>query len=253
MIAATINDTEVLVEEGSTVLQAATKYGFHIPTLCYHEGLPAYGACRMCLVEITQGASSRLESSCTRPLEQGMVIKTDTREIRGHRKMIMELLLARCPDAEVVQEMAREVGVTESRFSKLNEDCILCGLCVRACRDAIGMSAISFMSRGIKRHVDTPFSMNSDVCVGCGACARVCPTGAIRVEDYGAKRYVRYFNTELELQPCEECGRYFTTKRFFEKNKNDFVGADELYRLCDACRRRQHASMLKGPLVNVHP
>ena len=245
MITAIINNTEVSVEEGSTVLQAAVKYGFYIPTLCYHEGLPAYGACRMCLVEITQGGRSRIESSCTRPMEQGMEIKTDTPEIREHRKMIMELLLARCPDSEVVREMAARVGITETRFSKLNEDCILCGLCVRACRDAIGISAISFINRGIKRHVDTPFSINSDVCIGCGACAQVCPTGMIKIEDREGKRYLRCFNTELELQACEECGRYFTTKRFFDKNKDAFVGPDDLHRICDECRRRRHASNLK--------
>ncbi|MGD9159171.1 MAG: 2Fe-2S iron-sulfur cluster-binding protein [Desulfobacteraceae bacterium] len=246
MITAKINDTEVTAEEGSTVLQVATKYGIYIPSLCYHEGLPAYGACRLCLVEVTQNGRSRLESSCTRPIEQGMEIRTDTAEIREHRKMIMEFLLARCPDSEAVQDMAERAGVTETRFSKLNEECILCGLCVRACRDAIGTSAISFMNRGIKRHVDTPFSINSDVCVGCGSCAGVCPTGMIRVEDRDGKRYLKCFNTELELMACPECGKYFTTRRFYEKNKENFIGPEGLHCLCDECRRRQHASRLKN-------
>lgn len=246
MITATINDTEVRVEEGSSVLQAAVQYGIDIPTLCYHEGLSAYGACRMCLVEIIQNGRSKLESSCTRPLEQGMEIKTDTSEIRGHRKMIMELLLARCPDVKAIQEMAARVGVTKTRFASLNEECILCGLCVRACRDAIGTSAITFMKRGIERHVDTPFSMNSDVCVGCGACAKVCPTGMIKIEDRDGKRYLRCFHTELELLACEECGSFFTTKRFFDKNKDVFIGTDDLHRLCDACRRKRQASKLKN-------
>ena len=244
MITATINNREITADEGSTVLQAALKNGIHIPTLCYHEGLPAYGACRMCLVEITQGGRSKLESSCTRPIEQGMEIRTDTKEIQEHRKMIMEFLLARCPESEAVLEMAKEVGITETRFDRSNEDCILCGLCVRACRDAIGTSAISFINRGIKRHVDTPFSINSDVCVGCGSCAQVCPTGMIKMEDRDGKRYLNCFNTELELIACSECGKYFTTKRFFEKNREDFAGPDELHCLCDDCRRRQQASRL---------
>ncbi len=122
MITATINNREIKADEGSTVLQAALKNGIHIPTLCYHEGLPAYGACRMCLVEITQGGRSKLESSCTRPIEQGMEIRTDTKEIQEHRKMIMEFLLARCPESEAVLEMAKEVGITETRFDRSNED-----------------------------------------------------------------------------------------------------------------------------------
>ncbi len=245
MITAKINDTEVTVEQGTTVLQAALKYGFYIPTLCFHEGLPAYGACRMCLVEITQFGRSRLESSCTRPIESDMEIRTDTEAILTHRKMIMELLLARCPESKAVQDMAARVGVTQSRFSPSGKECILCGLCVRACRDAIGTSAISFIKRGIDRHVDTPFSMNSDVCVGCGACASVCPTGMITIENRNGKRYLKCFHTELELVACTQCGTFYTTRRFFEKNRATFIGPDELHGLCDACRRKLQASRLK--------
>jgi len=240
-----INDRRCDAERGETVLEVARRNGIQIPTLCHHEGLEPYGACRMCIVEVTQRGRSRLESSCTRPVEEGMVVRTDTDEIREYRALIAELLLARCPDSQRIREVAREVGITETRFSLLNEDCILCGLCVRACQDAIGASAISFMNRGMARKVSTPFEIDSDVCVGCGACAQVCPTGAIKVEDVGGRRYVRYFNTELELLACSECGKAFTTKRRQERLSAEQTLPDDMLRLCQACRRKRLASSLR--------
>lgn len=241
----TLNDREIQAESGTTVLQAATEHGIRIPTLCYHEGLPAFGACRLCVVEISSRGRARLESSCTRQVEEGIVVRTHTEQIVAYRKLIAELLLARCPSSERIRGIAEELGVTETRFSLLNEDCILCGLCVRACQDAIGASAISFMNRGMERKVGTPFEIDSDVCLGCGACAQVCPTGAIKIEDVGDRRYVRYFNTELELLHCNECGRPFTTKRRREWLSAEQVLPDGLLYVCETCRRKRLASSFR--------
>jgi len=249
MVTFTLNDEQVQAEEGATVLEAATAQGVHIPTLCYHEGLPPYGACRLCMVEVSQRGRAKLESACTRPVEDGMEVRTDTNQVQHYRQLIAELLLARCPDSERIQEVAREVGVTKTRFTSLDEDCVLCGLCVRACQDAIGASAISFTDRGIDRKVRTPMDINSDVCIGCGACASVCPTDAIKIEDTDGKRYLRYFNTELELQPCEECGAYFATKRALARTAEEYPVADELRDLCDTCRRKHLAASLQRHLV----
>jgi bidirectional [NiFe] hydrogenase diaphorase subunit len=241
----TLNDREIQAEPGTTVLQVATEHGIRIPTLCYHEGLPAFGACRLCVVEVSSRGRARLESSCTRQVEEGIVVRTHTEQIVAYRKLIAELLLARCPSSERVREIAQELGVTETRFSLLNEDCILCGLCVRACQDAIGASAISFMNRGMERKVSTPFEIDSDVCLGCGACAQVCPTGAIKIEDVGDRRYVRYFNTELELLHCNECGRPFTTKRRHERLSAEQALLGDSLRLCQTCRRERLASSFR--------
>jgi len=249
MIALTLNGEQIEAEEGSTVLEAATAHGVKIPTLCHHEGLQPYGACRICIVEVSQRGRTKIESSCTRPVEPGMEVQTDTEQIRQYRKLIAELLLARCPDSERIKELAQEVGVAETRFPALDEDCVLCGLCVRACQDAIGASAIAFANRGMDRKACAPFSINSDSCIGCGACAKVCPTGAIKVEDVGGKRYIRYFNTELELQPCEECGAFFATKRALAKTAQDYPTRDELRGLCEACRRKHQAASLQRHLV----
>jgi len=249
MMTFTLNGALVQAEEGTTVLQAATAHGISIPTLCYHEGLPPFGACRMCIVEISQRGRVRMESACTRPVEEGMEVRTDTEQIRQYRKLIAELLLARSPYSEGIKELAREAGVTETRFAPLDEDCVLCGLCLRACQDAMGASAISFANRGMDRKVSTPLDINSDVCIGCGACARVCPTGAIKIENVQGRRYLRYFNTELELQPCKECGAYFDTKRALAQTAEDYPMADELGNLCDTCRRKHLAAFLKHHLA----
>ena len=231
--------------EGETLLEVAQRRGIEIPTLCYHAGLEPYGACRLCLVEVSQRGRVKLEAACTRPVEDGLQVRTDTDQIKQYRRLIAELLLARCPESERVQQVARDAGVAQTRFEPYEEDCVLCGLCVRACEDAIGSSAISFVNRGLDRKVSTPFEINSDACIGCGACARVCSTSAIKIEDEGDKRHIRYFNTVLELQRCPECGRYFATRRAMEATAGDRVASEELRDLCESCRRQHVARSLR--------
>ena len=183
MINLTIDDKKVEVEEGSTVLQAAEKLGIHIPTLCYHKSLAPYGACRLCLVELTGSRGSIIQASCVYPAQEGMVVRTDTERVMKARRIMLELLLARCPDSARIKEMAREMGIEESRFPKKNEDCILCGLCTRVCEERMGVGAISFINRGSTRKVSTPYDKNSPICMTCGACKVVCPTDAVDLSE----------------------------------------------------------------------
>jgi len=180
MIGMTINGLQVSVEEGMTVLEAAQFLGFPIPTLCHMEGLSPYGACRLCVVEIGQGARARLVSSCTYPAEEGLNVRTASNRVIRARKMILELLLASCPQSKVIQDLASAHGIQQQRFRQEHEDCILCGLCVRMCEEQMDGKAIGFQYRGEQRKIGTPFDAKSDKCRLCGGCIYVCPACQLR-------------------------------------------------------------------------
>lgn len=184
MISLTINDKKIEVEEGLTVLKAAEKAGIKIPTLCSHRALSPYGACRLCLVEIRQGEGPpEIQASCTYPAMEGLVVQTDSERVIKTRKIMIELLMARCPDSEEIKNLAKELGVEKTRIKPKDKDCTLCGLCVRMCEERMGRAAISFSGRGPRREVTSPFGKPSEVCQACGACDFICPTGKIRLPE----------------------------------------------------------------------
>ena len=189
-----IDGQEVRAEEGTTILEAARSVGIDIPTLCYHQALTPYGGCRLCTVEIFRGRRSRIVTSCVYPVDEGLVVKTKSDTVIRDRKMLIELMLAHAPKAKVIQDLAREYGVKETRFKTEDPEnlCILCGLCTRICEERIGVSAINFVGRGVARKVQTPFQgtldVDFDACIACGSCASVCPTGAIKLEDITPKK-----------------------------------------------------------------
>ncbi|MCF7975733.1 MAG: FAD-dependent oxidoreductase [Phycisphaerae bacterium] len=183
-----LNGIQTQVSAGTTLLQATQELDIAIPTLCFHKALTSCGACRVCLVEVTQGNRTELKTSCNNLAQDGMKVKTDTERVLKSRRMIVELLLSRSPDSEPILEIARQLGLSTSRFPKKAQDCILCGLCVRMCEERMGRSAISFAGRGMERRVIPPFDRQSDVCQTCGACVSVCPTHCITLDDVTANQ-----------------------------------------------------------------
>ncbi len=182
MINFILNGLEVRAEEGQTILEVAKFYGLEIPTLCYNEGLSVYGGCRLCLVEIGEAPRTKLVSSCTYPAEEGLVVHTDTKRVLEARKMMIELMLSVAPNSKIIQDLASKFGVKQQRFKIRNEECILCGLCVRMCAEQMDAKAIGFQNRGYKKKISTPFDIKSDVCRLCGACMYICPACQLRCQ-----------------------------------------------------------------------
>jgi NADP-reducing hydrogenase subunit HndD len=209
MVNLTINGVKVTAPKNATVLEAAKSAGIHIPTLCYHPDLKPEGACRLCVVEAT-GARG-LVASCCYPVAEGMAVQTNTAKVRKARRQVVELLLASHPkeclscrksgDCEL-QKIAADLDVREHRFDwgerkvytiddsnpclvRNQEKCILCGRCIRMCRDVQNMNVYSFARRGFHAMVAAAFEqdLSKVACSYCGQCAAVCPTAAIMEKD----------------------------------------------------------------------
>lgn len=180
MVSLTVNGVEVEMEPGTTLLEAAQFLGFPIPTLCHMEGLTPYGACRLCVVEIGEKSAARLVTSCTYPVQPGLKVRTASARVIRARKMVVELLLASCPQSKTIQDLASALDVRQQRFRQEHESCILCGRCVRMCKEQMAAGAIGFFGRGEQRRLGTPFDRTSEVCRLCGGCMYVCPACQLR-------------------------------------------------------------------------
>ena len=189
MITLQIDGKEVKAREGMTILEAAKEAGIEIPTLCYHEKLEPYGACRICSVEVERRGRVRVVASCGYPVEEGLVVRTRSPRIDRIRKVIIELVaLTIMVDGDVaaeIRKLANEYGADihrfESRFRATPTKCILCGQCVRYCDEVVGAHAIGFVGRGIDRRV-VFFPEKAKACLICQACFNLCPTSKIPSE-----------------------------------------------------------------------
>jgi glycine cleavage system H lipoate-binding protein/Pyruvate/2-oxoacid:ferredoxin oxidoreductase delta subunit len=187
-----IDGREVTARRGMTILEVADKAGIRIPTLCHHPMLEPTASCRVCVVEIERGRRARIVTACNFPIrDENIEINTRSERVLHARKMVVEFLLARCPEERVVKELAEELGIRDTPYPKESEQCLLCGRCVVVCNEVVGAKAIGFQGRGIFLNVGTPFGIDTDACIGCGACTYVCPTGAIQMEEEARKRFRR--------------------------------------------------------------
>jgi bidirectional [NiFe] hydrogenase diaphorase subunit len=182
-------------------------------------------------------------AACSYPVEEGMAIETQGARAGAIRKMMLEFMLARCPTSDVIRSLAAEAGVTSTRFTAgaaPDELCILCGQCVRVCRDLVCAAAIGFIGRGTDREVGSPFHLQAEACIGCGACAAVCPTNAIKFEDVDGQRVLHTWNTSVRLKPCPECGQPYAPEPM-EFRRGQVAVSAELWGSCPACRRKRAA------------
>jgi predicted molibdopterin-dependent oxidoreductase YjgC len=206
MITITIDGTKVQVPDGVYVWDACRMIGIEIPNFCYLPGLRAFGACRMCVVEVSGRKGFELVTSCSTPATDGMEVRTINDNVWQQRNMVMEALdtdhPVDCPICEAngdcrLQDYGYEYGVTDSdtrrpkmvrpaeRLSPaidLDRDrCVVCGRCVRICDEVVGATALAFVERGVETLIDAPFgkSLLDTPCTSCGMCVEVCPVGAL--------------------------------------------------------------------------
>ena len=176
-----INGKTVKARPGMTVLEAARSAGILIPTLCHHDELPPYGVCRLCIVEILRGQRSRIVASCLYPVEDGLEVLTESERVVRHRRVILELILARWPWVD--EDLLERYGVERGRLEEDTTFCILCGLCVRYCSEIKKANVLGFIGRGAERQVVIYPELAMKVCPTCGdgtmECNSVCPTGII--------------------------------------------------------------------------
>jgi heterodisulfide reductase subunit A len=198
-----IDGHEIEADQNRTVLEAAVELGIEIPTLCTYRGLTPYGACRVCVVETIWKGKSRLHPACTYPAWEGEV-RTDSEMVRKARRFVVELMLAEAPDAVEIRDLAAKLGIEGTPFrtpeDRSDNRCIMCGLCVRMCRDVVGAGALAFRGRGDNRAIATPYAEKSEVCIACGACEFICPTDAIDlglITDLTPRPLASEFDTRL--------------------------------------------------------
>ncbi len=234
MLTLTIDGRTVRTPAGTTLLEAARGANIYIPTLCHNEELTPYGACRLCVVEITHGARKRLVASCIYEAAEGLTVETDAPRAINVRKLVMELLLARNPKHPTLLKLAAEVGVESSRFEPDVKGCILCGQCVRTCREVVGVSAIGFQGRGATREVVTPYKEAPEDCIACGSCHYICPVDVIPMKEKEGVRNI--WKTDFPLQKCEKCGRYFAPKKQLDYFQKITGLPEDHFKNCLSCR-----------------
>jgi bidirectional [NiFe] hydrogenase diaphorase subunit len=237
----TINGRRVEARDGEYVLAAARRAGIEIPTLCEHKAVEPFGSCRLCMVEVTKESWKGwkgLMTACLYPAAPDLIIETDSERVLHVRRNVLDLLLARCPESELIQRLAAEHGVQQTSFTPRDEAdlCILCGLCTRICEQS-ATAAISTIKRGHEREIGTPWGTMPPDCIGCLACAHICPTGHIAFTEAGTTRGI--WGRSFELQRCSDCGAPLpiTVEQASFLAKRQAMDASYFAR-CEPCQRK---------------
>lgn len=225
LVKLTIDGKTVEARPGTLVIDAAKQAGIEVPAFCYWEGLSLQAACRMCLVEVEK--MPKLMASCTLPVAEGMVVRTETPQVAQARKSTLEFLLTNhpldCPVCDKggeceLQDMVFRYGAGESRYAetKLHVSekqwspvvfydaprCILCFRCVRICNEGMGVGALGIVNRGVVSEI-APNHHDHLECDECGMCIDICPVGALTS---GAYRYkTRPWEMEHVGTICTHC------------------------------------------------
>jgi NADH dehydrogenase/NADH:ubiquinone oxidoreductase subunit G len=255
-VTVTINGKPCGAEKGEYLLSVARRNKILIPTMCHHEALAGLGACRLCVVEVNEGAGNKVVVSCVYPVAKDCEVFTESQKIQRIRKTIIAMLRDRAPEAKRIPSMAQIYKVPENkRFTvpaasddKMQSACVLCGLCAHAC-NSLGTGAISTVGRGIAKKVSTPYDEASKDCIGCGSCAAVCPTGAIVCTEKDGERNI--WGKTFKLLRCKSCGKLFATAEeyaYAQTKAGTTVpkgteSSDESECMCGDCKKKKSAAV----------
>ncbi len=251
MLTVTIDNQPCAAEAGETILEIARRHGVWIPTLCYHGALEPYASCRLCMVEIDRGGGWQMVTACNYAATCDLAVRVESQRAVAARQGVMRLLLARAPESLELRDLAARLGVASAGLPTVNaaeRNCILCGLCVRACEERIGTAAISLSGRGVERKVSPPFNEPAADCILCGACAAVCPVGTIALEVHGDEVELVPFGTKGPVGRCAACGAVLAAERSrLALLARGAAAAKEVLEgeeLCECCRRKRLAAQL---------
>jgi len=233
-------------EKGEFVLQVARRNKIFIPTLCHSDALPGLGSCRLCIVEAVDRGRSKVVTSCVFPITKEIEVITNSEKIKKMRKEILMLLQVRCPENEEIKKLAAAFGVEEKRVNRFKldrtENCIICGLCTKAC-EQMGTGAISTIDRGIFKEVATAYKEASPDCIGCASCVNVCPTNAIKIVQKDGEREM--WGKKFKMAACEDCGEQFATEEHV-KYAAAKAGREDEKILCEKCKRKASLENIKS-------
>ena len=241
MVDFSIDGRKVSAARESSLLEALRDNGCDIPHLCHHWAVKPYGACRLCLVEVKKGRKTKLTTSCNYPVLEGIEVTTASAKIERNRRMMMRLILARAPESREIRELALQrfgLRVDELPFAAQHDgdNCILCGLCVRVCREIVGVEALSFSGRGIDKEATAPFHDIAASCIGCGACVYVCPTSCIGWEQLPTQRGLERWQRKLPMRTCSRCGYPYAPSFQLEHFRKTTTTPSDWFELCQDCR-----------------
>jgi len=232
-----VDGKETEAPRGRMLLPELLNMGIEIPTLCYMDDIEPYGACRLCLVEVVKNGKSMITTSCSYPIvDDGAEVLTNTDRVKRLRRSVIELHWARNPESEVIERIARGMGLDAPRFEfdEGNDKCILCGICARVCDEVVGVHALTFSGRGQQREMGTPFDEPSSTCIGCGACYWSCPTDHIAMTEKGGVREI--WGRKFDMEACNVCGEYFAPKFQLQFLSKTYKTPIKELRTCMTCR-----------------
>jgi len=258
----TIDNIQVEVEQGATILDAADKAGVWIPTLCFHPAIEPQAACRICMVELDRGEWKQLVTACNYPVRKDITVSVSSENAVKARRGVMEFILARSPDNKQLKAIAQRMGVDSTPWPTVTvaqRDCILCGLCTAVCDEILGLASVGFADRGVERAVAAPFRQAPDNCIACGACAALCPVGTIQIRIHKDSDEIEIspFKARAKLQKCEKCGARVdsvpTIEQALKSVKVNWSKIRDVAKICPECRRAHTAESLAATAPGKSP